>query len=53
VAFTSSTIRLFQNQTPANGEFGRWETLVLTANCTFNPPASNSEVPSSGFTCTF
>jgi hypothetical protein len=53
VAFTSATIRLFQDQTPANGEFGRWETLVLTVNCTFNPPTSNSEVPSSGFTCTF
>ena len=53
VAFTSATIRLFQDQTPASGEFGRWETLVLTASCTFSPPTSNGGVPSSGFTCTF
>jgi hypothetical protein len=52
VAFTSATIRLFQDQTPdTNGEFGRWETLVLTANCTFSPPTSNG--PESGFSCTF
>jgi hypothetical protein len=53
VLFTSATIRLFQDQTPADGEFGRWETLVLTASCTFSPPTSNGPVPSSGFTCTF
>jgi len=52
VAFTSATIRLFQDQTAADGEFGRWETLVLTVNCTFSPPTSNGPVPSSGFTCT-
>jgi hypothetical protein len=53
VLFTSATIRLFQDQTSADGEFGRWETLVLTASCTFSPPTSNGPVPSSGFTCTF
>lgn len=52
VAFTSATIRLFQDQTPADGEFGRWETLVLTVNCTFSPPTSDGSVPRSGFTCT-
>ena len=36
MAFTAATIQLFQDQTPADGEFGRWETLVLTANCTFD-----------------
>jgi hypothetical protein len=51
VLFTSATIRLFQDQTPGDGEFGRWETLVLTATCTFSPPTSNGSV--SGFTCTF
>lgn len=52
VAFTSATIRLFQDQTAADGAFGRWETLVLTVNCTFSPPTSDGLVPSSGFTCT-
>lgn len=52
VAFTSATIRLFQDQTAADGQFGRWETLVLTVNCTFSPPTSDGPVPSSGFTCT-
>ena len=53
VAFTSATIRLFQDQTAnTNGEFGRWETLVLTVNCTFSPPTADGPVPSSGFTCT-
>ena len=52
VAFTSATIRLFQDQTAADGEFGRWETLVLTVNCTFSPPTSNGAVPRSGFACT-
>jgi hypothetical protein len=52
VAFTSATIRLFQDQTAADGEFGRWETLVLTVNCTFSPATSNGAVPRSGFTCT-
>ncbi|HET6775622.1 MAG TPA: hypothetical protein VFH36_20085 [Acidimicrobiales bacterium] len=52
VAFTSATIQLFQDQTPADGDFGRWETLVLTANCTFDPATSNGSVPASGFTCT-
>jgi hypothetical protein len=51
VFFTSATIRLFQDQTAASGDFGRWETLVLTVNCTFSPPTSNGPVPSSGFTC--
>jgi hypothetical protein len=52
VAFTSATIRLFQDQTPADGEFGRWETLVLTVNCTFSPATSDGAVPRSGFVCT-
>ena len=52
VSFTSATIRLFQDQTAADGAFGRWETLVLTVNCTFSPPTSNGPVPSSGFSCT-
>jgi hypothetical protein len=52
VSFTSATIRLFQDQTPADGEFGRWETLVLTVNCTFSPATSDGAVPRSGFTCT-
>jgi hypothetical protein len=52
VAFTSATIRLFQDQTPADGEFGRWETLVLTVNCTFDEPTSDGAVSSSDFTCT-
>ena len=52
VAFTSATIRVFQDQTAADGEFGRWETLVLTVNCTFSSPTSDGSVPNSGFTCT-
>jgi hypothetical protein len=52
VAFTSATIRLFQDQTAADGQFGRWETLVLTVTCTFSSPTLNGPVPSSGFTCT-
>jgi hypothetical protein len=52
VAFTSARIRLFQDQNAGTGEFGRWETLVLDVNCTFNSPTSNGSVPSSNFTCT-
>jgi hypothetical protein len=52
VSFTSATIRLFQDQTAADGAFGRWETLVITVNCTFSPATSDGPVPSSGFTCT-
>ena len=52
VSFTSATIRLFQDQTAADGTFGRWETLVITVNCTFSPATSDGPVPSSGFTCT-
>jgi hypothetical protein len=48
IAFTSATIKLSQDQ-DANGSF---ETLVLTVNCTFDPPTSNGAVPTSGFTCT-
>jgi hypothetical protein len=51
VSFTSATLRLFQDQTASDGEFGRWETLVLTASCTFDPATSNGSV--TGFTCTF
>src|SRR6266536_1589781 len=51
VAFTSAMIQLFQDQTAGTGTFGRWETLVLTVNCTFSPPTSNGPVPSSSFTC--
>jgi hypothetical protein len=50
VAFTSATIRLFQDAN-ANGLFEDSE-LVLTVNCTFSPPTSNGSVPGSGFTCT-
>lgn len=49
IAFTSATIKLSQNQDTTNPDF---ETLVLTVNCTFNPPTSDGSVPSSGFTCT-
>jgi hypothetical protein len=52
VAFTAATIRLFQDQNAGTGEFGRWETLVLTVNCTFSSPTSDGPVPSSNFTCT-
>jgi len=52
VSFTSATIRLFQDQTAADGEFGRWETLVLTVSCTFDPATSDGAVPRSSFTCT-
>lgn len=51
VSFTSATIRLYQDQNAGSGEFGRWETLVLTATCTFDPSTSNGNV--SSFTCTF
>jgi hypothetical protein len=51
VSFTSATLRLFQDQNAGTGEFGRWETLVLTASCTFDPATSNGSV--TGFTCTF
>lgn len=51
VAFTSATLQLWQDQNASDGQFGRWETLVLTATCTFNPPTSNGNVTS--FTCTF
>jgi hypothetical protein len=50
VAFTSATIKVFQDAN-ANGTFDANE-LVLTVNCTFNPPTSNGSVPQSGFTCT-
>jgi|GEM_PF-1362742 len=50
LAFTSATITLFQDSNE-NGTFEDGE-LVLTVNCTFNPPTSNGAVPSSGFTCT-
>ncbi len=50
VAFTSATIRLFQDSN-ADGMFADSE-LVLTVNCTFSPPTSNGPVPRSGFTCT-
>jgi hypothetical protein len=53
VAFTSATIQVYQDQTAGtNGPFGRWETLVLTVNCTFSPTTVNGPVSSSGFTCT-
>jgi hypothetical protein len=52
VSFTSATIRLFQDQNAGTGEFGRWETLVLTVNCTIDPATSDGSVPSSDFTCT-
>jgi len=52
VSFTSATIRLFQDQNAGTGEFGRWETLVLTVNCTIDPATSDGAVPSSDFTCT-
>ena len=48
IAFTSATIKLSQDQ-DANGSF---ETLVLTVNCTFDPPTADGAVPTSGFTCT-
>jgi hypothetical protein len=50
MAFTSATITLFQDSNE-NGTFEAGE-LVLTVNCTFNPPTSNGVVPESGFTCT-
>jgi hypothetical protein len=50
VAFTSATIRLFQDANE-NGTFEAGE-LQLTVNCTFSPPTSNGSVPTSGFTCT-
>jgi len=52
VAFTSAKIEIYQDQTAGTGTFGRWETLVLTVNCTFSPATANGPVPSSGFTCT-
>lgn len=48
VAFTSATIKLFQDQTAAAG----YETLVLTVTCTFGSPTTDGAVPSSNFTCT-
>ena len=50
VAFTSATIRLSQDSN-ANGIFEDTE-LVLTVNCTFSPPTSDGQVPTSGFSCT-
>jgi hypothetical protein len=50
MAFTSATITLFQDSNE-NGIFDPGE-LVLTVNCTFNPPTSDGLVPESGFTCT-
>jgi hypothetical protein len=50
VAFTSATITVYQDFN-GNGLFEAGE-LVLTVNCTFNPPTSNGVVPESGFTCT-
>jgi hypothetical protein len=49
MAFTSATITLFQDAN-ADGIFQAGE-LVLTVNCTFDPPTSNGTVPRSGFTC--
>ena len=49
VAFTSATIRLFQDANE-NGTFTDDE-LVLTVSCTFSPATSNGAVPRSGFTC--
>jgi hypothetical protein len=40
LAFTSATIQVFQNN-----------QLVLTVSCTFSPPTSNGDVPTSGFSC--
>jgi len=52
VSFTSATLQLWQDQTAGtDGPFGRWETLVLSASCTFDPATSNGSV--TGFTCTF
>jgi hypothetical protein len=51
VAFTSATLQLWQDQNASDGPFGRWETLVLSASCTFNPPTTNGNVTS--FMCTF
>jgi hypothetical protein len=50
VAFTSATIRLFQDSN-GNGTFDPGE-LVLTVNVTFSPPTSDGTVPASGFTFT-
>jgi hypothetical protein len=50
MAFTSATITLFQDSNE-NGIFDPGE-LVLTVNCTFDPPTSDGLVPESGFTCT-
>ena len=49
MAFTSATIMLFQDSNE-NGLFDPGE-VVLTVNCTFNPPTTNGQVPSSGFNC--
>jgi hypothetical protein len=49
MAFTSATITVLQDSND-NGTFEAGE-LVLTVNCTFNPPTSDGPVPSSGFTC--
>jgi hypothetical protein len=52
VMFTSATLQLWQDQTDlTDGQFGRWETLVLSASCTFDPATSNGNVTS--FNCTF
>jgi hypothetical protein len=51
VSFTSATLQLWQDQNASAGQFGRWETLVLQASCTFDPATSNGSV--TGFTCTF
>ena len=48
MAFTSATIKLFQDSNE-NGTFEDPGELVLTVNCTFNPPTSNGPVPASGF----
>jgi hypothetical protein len=45
-----TAITLFQDSN-ANGTFEAGE-LVLTVNCTFDPPTSNGPVPESNFTCT-
>ena len=50
MAFTSAKITVSQDAN-GNNVFEPNE-VVLTVNCTFSPPTSNGQVPSSGFTCT-
>jgi hypothetical protein len=49
MAFTSATIRVFQDTDPTTPGF---ETLALTVTCTFNSPTTNGPVPASNYTCT-